>query len=125
MIGGKLFNIMMKTTSEIRRENIKRLVQKHGGTSALNIAIGGSARDSTFSQILNQSANSKGGKPKVVGDRMARSIEESLKLPNGWMDTAQEPDEDMNAGFTPLLDKTPLVTIARYDTGARWGTERF
>src|SRR5690554_377945 len=113
----------MKTTSEIRRDRLRQLVQRHGGISALNVALGRSARDSTFSQILNQATNSKGGKPKVMGDRMARGIEERLCLQPGWMDTEEDPDyEDQESGFTPLPPKSPLVTIARYDTGGAMGS---
>lgn len=100
----------MKTTAEIRRERLKKIVEAYGGISALNVAIGRSARDSTFSQILNQSINSKGGKPKVMGDRMARSIEDALSLPSGYMDTLAESQLDINKAIKNETDHSVSPT---------------
>ena len=109
----------MKTVDEIRRANLQRLVDESGGISALNTRLGRNARDSTFNQILNRSINSKGGKPKTMGPRMARSIESVLSLPKGWMDADHSGNEAQ--GIT-LLDRNPdIVTISRYETGGSMG----
>lgn len=111
----------MKTVEDIRRENLGRLVEQSGGITALNTRLGRSARDSTFNQILNKSPNSRGGKPKSMGPRMARAVEDSLSLPSGWMDT-QHDQEAVTQGFSLLDKQTGIVTIPRYDTGGSMGS---
>ena len=63
------------------------LVKKHGTLAALNDAIGLARTDATLSQVRNQSAHSKTGTPRTMGDQLARTIEEKLGLQRGWMDT--------------------------------------
>lgn len=64
------------------------LVKKYGGSLAkLNEALGLVKTDATLSQIRTQAPHSKTGKPRVMGDDMARKIEERLSLEEGWMDT--------------------------------------
>lgn len=64
------------------------LVKKHGGSlAALNEAIGLDRTDATLSQIRTKAPHSKTGKPRVMGDDLARKIEEKLSLGLGWMDT--------------------------------------
>ncbi|MGG4603149.1 hypothetical protein ACLPHZ_20650, partial [Alcaligenaceae bacterium Me47] len=78
----------MKTVEEVRRIRLKMLIKEVGGTAAdLNRATGKNDRDSTYSQILNQSLASKTGKPKQMGSPLARALEEACGKPLGWMDT--------------------------------------
>ena len=64
------------------------LVKKHGDSLAqLNEALGLDRTDATLSQIRTQAPHSKTGKPRVMGDELARKIEEKLGLEVGWMDT--------------------------------------
>lgn len=64
------------------------LVKKYEGSLAkLNEALGMVRTDATLSQIRTQAPHSKTGKPRVMGDDMARKIEERLALEEGWMDT--------------------------------------
>ncbi|MGG4774856.1 helix-turn-helix transcriptional regulator [Paenalcaligenes sp. Me52] len=79
----------MKTVEETRLERLKELIQKHESAAALNRAAGRNERDSTFSQLINGSLNSKTQKPKTMGSDLARQLEESLGLPRGWMDTPE------------------------------------
>ena len=78
----------MQPVSETRLERLSLLVKRHGGSLAqLNEAIGLDRTDATLSQIRTRAPHSKTGKPRVMGDDLARKIEEKLALPRGWMDT--------------------------------------
>ena len=64
------------------------LVDQHKGSLAeLNEAIGLDRTDATLSQIRTRAPHSKTGKPRVMGDDLARKIEQKLSLDHGWMDT--------------------------------------
>lgn len=77
----------MKPVEETRLERLKALICEYKSAAALNRAAGRNERDSTFSQLINGSLNSKTQKPKTMGSELARQLELSLGLPNGWMDT--------------------------------------
>lgn len=78
----------MQTVSETRRTRLAILVRRYGDSLAnLNEALGLSRTDATLSQIRTQAPHSKTGKPRVMGDELARKIEEKLELDEGWMDT--------------------------------------
>ncbi|GAA4400456.1 S24 family peptidase [Quisquiliibacterium transsilvanicum] len=87
---GTLFNGGMKTVGEVRRENLGLLRDRYGTWPALNIALGRSARDATLGQIWNRNPDSKTGRPRQMGDRLARAIEQCLELPEGWLDVPHE-----------------------------------
>ncbi len=80
----------MSTVKEIRRENLRYLVERHGTMKALNEALG--RKDNTLTQILNSSVNTVNGIKKQMGDKLARTIEESLGLGYGWMDSDHSQD---------------------------------
>jgi hypothetical protein len=63
------------------------LVERHGSLAALNEALDMPRTDATLSQIKNQSPHAKTGKPRSMGDDLARKIEAKLGLTPGWMDT--------------------------------------
>ncbi len=79
---------VVKTVTEIRRENLLHLIEVHGGGSvaALNERLGLARTDATLTQIKNQNSNSGTGKPRGMGDTLARRIEAALDLPTGYMD---------------------------------------
>lgn len=78
----------MKTIGQIRRERLAQLQAEQRLTFAeMNVRLGRSRRDGTFSQIANQAPNSKSGKPRQMGDDQARDLEKEFKLPVGWFDT--------------------------------------
>ena len=78
----------MQTISETRLVRLKMLIKRYNDRLAdLNEAIGLVRTDSTLSQINNQSAHSKTGTPRAMGDVLARRIEQALNLERGWMDT--------------------------------------
>ncbi|ANA34307.1 hypothetical protein [Ralstonia mannitolilytica] len=62
----------------IRRANLKRLYAIHGGPTRLAELLG-LANGSYLSQMAS------GTRP--IRDRWARKIEDTLRLPRGWMDT--------------------------------------
>lgn len=78
----------MQTVTETRLVRLRMLVKKHNDSLAdLNEAIGLVRTDATLSQIRTKAPHSKTGKPRVMGDDLARKIEERLSLEAGWMDT--------------------------------------
>lgn len=77
----------MQTIDKTRRERLEELIATYGSIAALNASMGMDRTDATFSQIRNQALHSKTGKPRVMGDDLARKIEDRLKKPEGWMDT--------------------------------------
>jgi hypothetical protein len=81
---------MMVPVGEVRRLRLKDLIQEHGSIAKLNEALGRVKTDATLSQYVNRSKDSRSGKPKYMGDTMAREIEETLKLPLGWMDSSED-----------------------------------
>ena len=87
LAGGYLIPVM-QTISETRLARLTILVKRHGDSLAqLNEALGLSRTDATLSQIRTQAPHSKTGKPRIMGDDLARKIEERLSLEHGWMDT--------------------------------------
>lgn len=51
------------------------LLDKKGSLAELNEAIGLARTDATLSQIKNQSPHHKTGKPRSMGEELARKIE--------------------------------------------------
>lgn len=74
----------MKKNGEIRRENLLIAIDKLGSATLLASAAEISA--AYISQIKTASPESKTGKPKTMGDAVARRIEKALGVPEGWMD---------------------------------------
>ena len=78
----------MQTVAETRLQRLALLVKRYGDSLAqLNVALGLDRTDATLSQIRTQAPHSKTGKPRSMGDPLARKIEEKLGLERGWMDT--------------------------------------
>jgi hypothetical protein len=80
----------MQTVDQTRRDKLQARIKLHGSIAALNEALELPRTDSTLSQIRTQAKHSRTGRPRSMGDELARRIEEALKLPAGWMDTAGE-----------------------------------
>ena len=105
--------IDMQTVAETRRQRLALLVKSHGGRLAeLNEAIGLDRTDATLSQIRTQAKHSKTGKPRAMGDDLARKIEERLQLQTGWMDTPPSyaethGEESPQAKVMALMDRLP------------------
>lgn len=81
---------LMKTTGEIRRDNLERLIAEFGTMEAL-----AAAADTTpvyLSQVRRQAIDVKTGKPRELGTGMARRLEKACDPPKpvGWMDVPAE-----------------------------------
>jgi len=103
----------MQPVTETRLIRLQMLVKKHKGSLAdLNEAIGLVRTDATLSQIRTKAPHSKTGKPRVMGDDLARKIEERLSLDLGWMDTPPSyeelhGEEDPRTAMMLLMERMP------------------
>ncbi|MBT2333597.1 hypothetical protein J7E49_06730 [Variovorax paradoxus] len=79
----------MKTIGEIRLENLELLVADSG---TLETVAGKAGTTSVYlSQIRNGALDQKTGRPRQMGDQMARRLELAHEKPKGWMDTPHPP----------------------------------
>lgn len=74
----------MKTVDEIRLENLMLLIFEKGTQEA--VAEAGGTSSVYLSQIKNRTPDKKTGKPRQMGDDMARKLEEGCVKERGWMD---------------------------------------
>lgn len=79
---------VMQTCSEIRHANLLALIEKAGSIQAVAEKLG--KDHAQISQLKTQAKHSKTGKPRLIGDDIARLIEERFKLETGWMDNPHE-----------------------------------
>lgn len=93
-----LFNNNMKTIEETRLDKLLILRDELGSTKALAELLGKSS--SQISQWLNQSPDSKTGKPRAINNASAREIEQLARKPKGWMD---QNDNSIRQGAEPYL----------------------
>jgi phage repressor protein C with HTH and peptisase S24 domain len=80
----------MKTIDEIRRENLLLAIARYGSITAL--AEAAKVSPPYLSQIKNKTPESKTGKPKGMGNDVARRIEKALEEPEGWIDVEHTDD---------------------------------
>jgi phage repressor protein C with HTH and peptisase S24 domain len=98
----------MKTNDEIRRRNLLIAIDRCQTAAKLAEAVGTSA--AYLSQIKNQTPESKTGKPKTMGDDLARRIEDALGEAQGWMDTDHE-QLDQAAAAEIFPGAMPVVSM--------------
>lgn len=98
-----LSNIDMKKSSEIRRDNLLIAISRMG--TAANLAAKAAISAAYLSQIKNRTPESKTGKPKTMGDDVARRIESVLGVQEGWMDS-QHPTESIGIGDRAVHEKS-------------------
>jgi hypothetical protein len=91
----------MPTITAIRHSNLLLLIKEFGTIQALADKIGKS--HSQLSQLRNQVVHSTTGKQRVVGDKLAREIEQKLGRPEGWMDQLHAGETPANATKGPVL----------------------
>lgn len=77
----------MQTVFETRKQRLRLLKKNYKHWGDLNLAIGWERADPRLSQIHSEVLRKDRGTPYVMGDTTARTIEEKLALPEGWMDT--------------------------------------
>jgi len=82
----------MHTAQQTRHINLLRLIEECGSVQALADALGKSYAQ--ISQLRNQIVHSQTGKPRTIGDDLAREIEVTLSKPIGWMDNSPTPSAD-------------------------------
>lgn len=78
----------MKTCSEIRHVNLLDLIDKAGSIQAVADRLG--KDHAQISQLKTQAKHSKTGKPRLIGDDIARLIEARFELEIGWMDNLHD-----------------------------------
>lgn len=84
----------MQTVYVTRKQRLEQLIKKHGSIAELNNALGWARTDSRLSRIRNENQRTdRAGKVFQMGDPMAREIERTLDLPEGWMDTPDSYDQ--------------------------------
>lgn len=81
-----LLTYEMQSVHENRRAWVALLRRRYKTLSALNVALGRNHLDATFSQILNRATDSRRGKVREMGERLAREIEDKLGLELGALD---------------------------------------
>lgn len=94
------------TISEIRRANLLRLIASFGSQRAL--ADAAEISPAQISQWVKAAPNSETGKPRVVSDDSARSLEVAADKPRGWMDH----DHSEAADREPLAVAPGSITLA-------------
>jgi SOS-response transcriptional repressor LexA len=96
----------MKTTDVVRWENLLVLIKEVGGDEKLSEIYNCTA--GYIRQLKLRSVDSETGKPKAIGSRTARSLEQKTNKPRGWMDV------DHSSADTHLHEKesydVPLIS---------------
>lgn len=111
----------VQTVDETRRQRLQQLLEKYGSLAALNIALDLDRTDATLSQIKNRSPHSRTGKPRSMGDDLARKIEARLGLPAGWMDT---PPDLFSEWIDPQLRDALGVAMRAMDSDTQYRVVR-
>ena len=79
---------LMQTIDETRRQRLDMLIARYGKLADFNEAMGYERNTAKFSRLRRGHARKeRPGKSYVMGDAVAREIEQRLRLPTGWMDT--------------------------------------
>ena len=80
-----------KSIYDIRRENLNSLIGVYGSIARINVLTGRPRTDSSLSQIRNQTVNTVNHNVRRMGKNLARSLEQQLRLGEGWFDV-EHPD---------------------------------
>lgn len=83
----------MPTISDIRRENLLTLLDRFHSIAEFNATMGRDRRSPVFALIKSQKGGAN-GRPRIMGDKLAREIETRLALPDGWMDESHSEIRD-------------------------------
>lgn len=76
----------MSTTADIRRQNLINLIDEFGTQEA--VAARAATSQVYISQLRTSAPDSKTGRPREIGPRLARKLERGCGKPDGWMDVA-------------------------------------
>lgn len=94
----------MKTVADIRRDNLLVAIKRAG--TAANLAAAAQVSTAYLSQVKSRQPESSSGKPRNMGDDVARRIEKALGEPVGWMDAPRGdelPDTGLAARIAAIL----------------------
>lgn len=96
----------MGTAHEIRHKNLTALVEEFGSIQALSDKV--KRPHAQISQLYHQLPHSKTGRARIIGSKLARSIEQMCGKPEGWMDVEQHEFDgqagDLAEWFSALKD---------------------
>lgn len=106
LISLRLSNARVKTITKIRHDNLLILIKRAGKIQTFADRVGRS--HSQISQLKNRSPHSKSGLPREIGDDIARLIESTHELPEGWMDVEHE-DGNLTGGLPPTVVQEPIA----------------
>lgn len=103
---------------DIRRANLKEIVQAYGGTAAFARKLGVS--DSQLAQWMHGSKDSKTKKPRGMRDETCRKIEAAAGKPTGWMDIAhpppgRDPEPPAPSPLEEMFSARALLIARRFD----------
>lgn len=104
---------VMDTVEDIRRMNLRALVEQKGSVRAVAELLGKSSAQ--ISQWLNASPDSKTGKPRNISAVSAREIEKKLGMPRGLFDQPITGTSPQRAVETAEQRINPLTIIRRLD----------
>jgi len=122
-----LSNTRMQTNDEIRRRNLEIAIKRIG--TAAKLAEASSTSPAYLSQIRNRSPASGTGRPKMMGEDVARRIEAALGEPHGWMDTvhvygeptagkSKQSDSSFDENVSPAtMGSRPIPVISAVQAG--------
>lgn len=97
-------------TIEITRVKRLLLLKKEFGSLAEIYRLTG-VSDTQLSQWVNQSPDSKTGRPRVMHSDSARKLEVGCKKPNGWMDQPVIDAEEINREYSISTEKMSIERI--------------
>lgn len=86
---------------EVRRQNLLILIDECHPSTKVAMSEKTGIPQQYISQIVNRSPGSN-GKPRGMGNKTARTLEEKCGKPTGWMDTLHRPED---------ADKNELISI--------------
>ena len=107
----------MKSIFDIRRANLRKLMEQWGGPTSLSVKLGHS-NGSYLAQLAGPHPS------RDVSEKVAREIERKLSLPSGWMDKTHKGTPgavDTNA----LIEIVAMVHDLLEDTPVKLSKEKF
>ncbi|MDM3872538.1 hypothetical protein QSV34_14390 [Porticoccus sp. W117] len=107
------------TVQDIRYRNLQRLLELCSGNQA-ELARKAASNPAYISQIVNRTPMPS-GKPRNVGERLARNLEMAFGKSQGWMDTMEEIGvAEQRASYEVSEARLqPLLEVARQLTSAQ------
>lgn len=95
----------VKTIADIRHDNLLELIEEFGSAEAL--AEAADTSPVYLSQLRNKAPDSKTGKPRQIGDPLARKLEGAAGKPEGWMDNVHRWPAQVQTGLSVMEHMTP------------------